>query len=291
MTTQFAPHHILVVHKSDHPAANALARRIGVWCEERALAVTLLAGAPTPQHVDMAPDLVLVLGGDGTMISVARAFVRRPAPLIGLNFGRVGFLAELAAHEWEHGLTHVLEGRCRILRRLALGWRVWRKDLLLAEGVAVNDVVMSRGALSRVICLNVSAEGQQICRVRADGLIVSTPTGCSGYAVSAGGPLVHPDIDAVVITPICPFLSHFPPVVVPGTHNVRVQILSEATETFLTADGQQNVPLAHNDSIEIFGIAHGVHYARMGEGTYFIRLKARGFIEEDISVLPQDAQS
>lgn len=282
MTNHSVPRRILVVHKTDNPTATALARRLAHWLEERRLVVTVLAGPPTPDHVDTHPDLVLVLGGDGTMIAVARAFVRRPVPLVGLNFGKVGFLTELFVDDWEADLArllnHLSEGRCRILRRLALAWKVWRHGNALCEGVAVNDVVISRGALARVVHLGVSAQGQQIGNVRADGLILSTPTGCSGYAVSAGGPLVHPNVDAIVITPICPFLSHFPPMVLPATHDIRATVLSEATETFLTADGQESVPLAHNDEIEVTCLPEGVLYARLGEGTYFNRLKARGFI-------------
>lgn len=293
MTKHRAPHHVLVVHKTDNPTATALARHLVCWLEKRQLVVTLLAGPPTPEHVDTHPDLVLVLGGDGTMIAVARAFVRRPVPLVGLNFGKVGFLTELFADTWEADLarllTHLAEGRCRILRRLALSWKVWRQGNALCRGMAVNDVVISRGALARVVHLGVSADDKQICNVRADGLILSTPTGCSGYAVSAGGPLVHPDVDAVVITPICPFLSHFPPIVLPASHNVRVQVLSEGTAAFLTADGQESVPLERHDEIEVTGLPEGVLYARLGEGTYFNRLKARGFIEEDVPVLPTEA--
>lgn len=225
-------------------------------------------------------DLVVVLGGDGTMLGVARAFVGNPVPLLGVNFGKVGFLAELHSHDWECGLAHVLEGHGHLFYRMALGWRVLREGVSMATGVAVNDVVISRGALARVISLNINGNDQHICRARADGLIFSTPTGTSGYAVSAGGPLVHPELEVITLTPICPFLCNFPPMVLPCDMRVRAEILSESVETFMTADGQELLALASGDTVEVYGIPSSVCYVRSDQGTYFRRLKGRGFIEE-----------
>lgn len=285
----FFPSRILIVYKTENTAAAELARRISQWVTARGRHAEVVRAGGGAGYARHAADLVVVLGGDGTMLEVARAFVDTPVPLAGLNFGKVGFLAEWRADQWEEGLADVLEGRCRILKRMALGWEVLRGGEIVRRGVAVNDVVISRGALSRVISLDVSAGGSPVCLVRADGLILSTPSGVSGYAVSAGGPLVHPDFDAVIVTPICPFLCNFPPMVLPPRLRTRVEVLPGSVESFLTADGQENIALAAGDAVETFGMPERAHYARTGVNTYFRRLKARGFIEEYPGALVQEA--
>ena len=279
MEQTFLPHRIVVVHKPDHEAATMLAREMAQWFAVRGCQCGVQAGSGG-DILRERPELVVVLGGDGTMLGVARKLAAAPGPLVGVNFGKVGFLAELHVGNWQEGLSCILEGHCRLLRRLALRWAVLREGARLHEGLVVNDVVLSRGALSRVISLNISADSRHICRVRADGLILSTPTGSSGYAVSAGGPLVHPELQALTITPICPFLCNFPPMVLPMPMRVSVEVMSDAVETFLTLDGQESVALAPGDVVEVSGEPDRVFYARIGEATYFRRLKARGFIEE-----------
>lgn len=289
MPTSFVPRHILVVVKPDNFAAAQLSGKIASWLRERQCSVEVVeGGGAKPDLKQYSPDLTVVLGGDGTLLGVARCFVELPRPLLGLNFGKVGYLAELHAKDWEEGLTRVLDGRCHVTQCMALGWRVLRDDHVMHEGRAVNDVVISRGALSRVISLDVSAVSvrddasveQHICMVRADGLIISSPLGSSGYAVSAGGPLVSPELNTLTIMPICPFLCHFPPIVLPHPHVVRAVVQSGSIETFLTMDGQEGVALEHGDTVEIFGLPQSVHLVRLERGVYFKRLKGRGFIEE-----------
>lgn len=291
MHAQFLPRHILVVVKPDNFPAAQLAGDISRWLQERQCRVDVLeGGGARADFRHCMPDLALVLGGDGTLLGVARGFVDSPRPLLGLNFGKVGFLAELHAKDWKEGLTRVLDGRCHVTRRMALGWRVLREGQAVHEGHAVNDVVISRGALSRVISLDVSAvepcggeEGggvQHICMVRADGLIISSPLGSSGYAVSAGGPLVSPALNTLTIMPICPFLCNFPPIVLPHPYVVRAVVQPGSVETFLTLDGQEGVALESGDTVEVFGLPESVHMVRLEKGVYFKRLKGRGFIEE-----------
>lgn len=288
MKQQFSPKRILIVVKPENHAAADQARHMATWLTGRGLSVEVAPAGGNPDVLRRTcPDLVVVLGGDGTMLGVARAFVDAPVPLLGLNFGKVGFLAELHVNNWEQGLNLVLSGNCRILKRTAIQWVVRRCGEQVRQGIAVNDAVISRGALSRVISLDISAEGQHIGKVRADGLILSTPTGSSGYAVSAGGPLVHPELNAVTITPICPFLCNFPSMVLPGHMPVSVNVISESVETFLTADGQDSIPLTCGDVVEVVALAERVLYARTSSGTYFSRLRGRGFIEEHSGIIPQ----
>ena len=297
MTAQFSPQTILVVVKPNHAAAARLAEEMGRWLSARGLHVSVVnGGGAKPELTGYRAQLAVVLGGDGSLLGVARSFVSSPVPLLGLNFGRVGFLAELTAEDWQAGLTRVLEGRCRILKSMALGWRVLREGDVAESGHAVNDVVISRGALSRVISLDVSAqcaredevEEQHICLVRADGLIISSPLGSSGYAVSAGGPLVSPELNTLTIMPICPYLCHFPPIVLPHPYMVRAVVQHGSVETFLTLDGQEGVTLQNGDIVEVFGLPDSVHFARLEAGMYFKRLKGRGFIEEHSGAASQN---
>lgn len=286
MDAQKAIRSLALVHKP-LPEVVALVGTVRAWLEERGCTVATFPNTADVRFETMDIDAVVAFGGDGTMLGVARRLTSRPVPVLGVNLGSVGFLTEINVKDWQPALERFVRGQYRLIKRMALRWKVWREGRLVSEGHAVNDAVMSRGALSRVVRFGVKAGGQDICTVRADGLIISSPMGASGYAVSAGGPLVHPALPAVVITPICPFLCNFPPLVLPLSLPVRVETLSSSVQTFLTLDGQRTVSLAPYDVVEVSGERKLVHYARIGEGTYFKRLKARGFIEDYVHSAPQ----
>lgn len=287
MTHKISSLTVLVIYKPNQPEAASLAQDISCWLGQQGCVPTIMqAGYGKVAYEDFGAQLVVVLGGDGSMLEVARHFVRQPVPLIGVNFGKVGFLADVYAPRWKEGLTAFLEGKTCLLKRMALQWRLLRRGTCIEKGVAVNDVVLARGGLSRVTTLDVSVDDQDICQVRADGLIISSPMGASGYTVSAGGPLVYPDIDALTVTPICPFLCNFPPIVLPYPMTVRAVLLSDSTETHLTIDGQVGHPLLTGDLVEVQGVPQGIHFARLRSEGYFMRLKARGFIEEHAAAVP-----
>lgn len=280
MSRTISPTHVLVVHKP-LAEAHSLAQKMRLWLEERHCRVTVApSGAGHVAYESLGAQLVVVLGGDGSMLGVARHFVNNPVPLIGVNFGKVGFLADVSAAHWEKGISAFLAGTTCLLKRMALRWQVLRGGQVLHTGVAINDVVINRGSLSRVVCLDVGTDSTSICRMRADGLIISSPMGASGYAVSAGGPLVYPELNALTITPICPFLCNFPPMVLPYPMQVRATVLPDSTETHLTIDGQEGLPLEAGDTVCVDGVPEGIHFSRLSTDGYFIRLRARGFIEE-----------
>lgn len=284
MTLQISPITVLIVHKPQQQAA-ALAQNIHTWLAEHSCESTVLQAGDGKAYQSRGEQLVVVLGGDGTMLGVARHFVDNPVPLIGVNFGKVGFLADVYASQWEEALRGFLTGKACILKRMALRWHVIRQGATVHTGVAVNDVVLNRGSLSRVISLDVSTDNCHICRVRADGLIISSPMGASGYSVSAGGPLVFPELNALTITPICPFLCNFPPMVLPCPMQIQAVVQSDYT-THLTLDGQEGLPLQQGDTVRVEGVPEGIYFARMNSESYFTRLKGRGFIEEHTSALP-----
>ncbi len=270
---------ILIVVKSHNPQASQLATSMCAWLQEQGHTLFTPSDADdVVNYCDKNLDLIIVLGGDGTMLGVARKFITRPVPLVGINFGRVGFLAELTSANWQEGLSAIVRGNYNLVKRMALGWRLYRQGNIFCEGHAINDVVITRGALSRVVSLDVSVDTEHITHLRADGIIISSPVGSTGYAVSAGGPLVHPANNNILITAICPYLCNFPAMVLPHTLSVQVTLNQSTTKTFASIDGQENFPLEVGDKIEVFCVPEAVYFTRLEQDRYFTPLRERGFI-------------
>ncbi len=269
---------VLVVVKADRQPALELGETMCRYLTaqgHQALLISSVQDNPAYSRGDL--DLVVVLGGDGTMLGVARRLVRRPTPILGVNFGRVGFLTMTPPAEWRDALDIMLSGRGHVQAHMALEWTVTRGEKVM-RGVAVNDVVVCRGAISRVNTLDIFADEQRVCQLRADGLIISSPIGSTAYTVSAGGPLLHPSVDALVLTPICPFLYKTPPVVLPPSVTVRALLHQGAIETYLTADGQEGTYLEAEDEVRVRAVPRGVLLAFAQEDSYFDRLCQRGFM-------------
>ncbi len=274
-----SPLRILVLTKKNSTSASNVAEEMCTWLKNLGHEVFTPNNLTNAHELkQLGLDLAIVLGGDGTMLALARIFVEQPIPLVGINFGRVGFLTNIESGDWQKALPDVLSGKYTIAKRLALGWRVYRNDAVVYSGNAVNDVVINRGALSRVISLDVRVDSELISRLRADGIIISSPVGSTGYAVSAGGPLVHPANNSIVVTAICPYLSNFPAMVLPHTMPVRITLNQSSTETFVTIDGQESHPLETSDVIEIFSMPEAVHFIQLSDERYFTPLRERGFI-------------
>jgi NAD+ kinase len=186
-------------------------------------------------------------------------------------------LTDAQPERWREKLQECLHGGESIRSCMALKWSLRRHGAEVTRGCAVNDVVLSRGALSRLVCLEISVDGQSMGALRADGIIVSTPVGSSGYSVSAGGSLLHPSMEALAVTPICPFLHTISPMVFPGESSCTLHILQGSTDCYLTVDGQEGHMLELGDTVTIAGLPSAVHF--MGEGAnFFERLRSRGFV-------------
>jgi NAD+ kinase len=199
-------------------------------------------------------DVVLVFGGDGTLLDVATAVMHSEgdAPLMGVNLGRLGFLTEVARSELTTALDLLMNGRSRIETRSMLEGRVHRGQQVVDTRLALNDIVVTRSALSRMTEMTVQVDGEFVCNVKADGLIVATATGSTAYNLSAGGPIVHPSVDAFVITPIAPHTLTQRPIVLPATAAIEITpIVEPQAEVIATFDGQYGVPLAANDVVRI----------------------------------------
>ena len=200
-----------------------------------------------PSHVEM----MIVLGGDGTLLSVARQVWNRDIPILGVNLGGLGFLTEISLEELHGILERVIQGDFKTDERDVLNAAVIRKGERIVEFTVLNDAVINKGALARIIDLEISINGEYLTTFQSDGLIISTPTGSTAYNLSAGGPIVYPSLHTLVITPICPHTLTNRPIVFPDDVEVRALLESEQQEVILTLDGQQGFPLEFEDVVEL----------------------------------------
>ena len=209
-------------------------------------------GGITPEEIREQAELVVVLGGDGTLISVSRLMCGSDVPILGINLGSLGFLTETTVEEMYPRLEKCLDGSPHISARMMLDVAVFRKGAEIRHGTVLNDVVINKGALARIVDLETRVNGQFLTTFKADGLIVSTPTGSTGYSMSAGGPIIHPHMSCIVITPICPHTLTNRPIVITDDSTVSVTVTSSFDEmVYLTLDGQVGIELTEGDSVEI----------------------------------------
>ena len=234
-------------------------------------AVTDAAGrAELPGQVD----LLIILGGDGTLLSMARAVGDLGVPLLGVNLGGLGFLTATTLDEMFPALEAYFGGHMAIEERMLLAARIMRKGQPLGEYAALNDIVITKSAMSRIIDLSVSVDGRHATAYRADGLIISTPTGSTAYSLSAGGPILFPTMDAVVLTPICSHTLTNRPIVVPGTDRIEVTLLADQ-EVMATMDGQVGVGLREGDTVEVCKAAARIRLVRFPQKDFFSVLRTK----------------
>ncbi|MDO5483650.1 MAG: NAD(+)/NADH kinase [Desulfovibrionaceae bacterium] len=266
--------HILLISKAGHSGAAALCQEIVHWLHTQGHRVTSIeAGYDDPAYA-LPVELAVVLGGDGTMLGVCRRMVGNRAPILGINFGRIGFLTEVQPGEWQSQITACLAGRQAPNGYPALWWRLVRAGSEHAKGTAVNDLVLGRGSLSRLIGLDVAVDGHWLGYLRCDGLILSTPLGSSGYCVSAGGALLCPGVAALSLTPICPFRKGISPMVFPDTAVFSMRMDSAG---YITLDGQEGLALETGDVVEAGCLPDAIHIIR-DEASFFERLRKKGLM-------------
>jgi NAD+ kinase len=259
------------------------------WLESRGLQVVLeaetaaLAGLTshaTASQNDLphGVDLIVVLGGDGTLLGMADRIAEAGAdvPILGVNFGSLGFLTEVTLDEIRQALEATVEGAARVDARLMLHSRVLRDQTCLHERLALNDVVVTRGPLSPIIDLSVSVGVEFVTRVRADGIIVASPTGSTAYNLASGGPIVHPTVDALVLTPIAPHTLTNRPVVIPATEEVRIESASMNADDEVVAmfDGRSGFRLRPGDVVAVRTARRPLRLVRSGR-TYFEVLRQK----------------
>jgi len=228
----------------------------------------------TRSELSSQADLVVVLGGDGTLLSVARVIGDPGVPILGVNLGGLGFLTATTHEEMFPALEAVVAGDVVLDDRMMLAAQVVRRGEPVTRHVALNDVVITKSAMSRIINLSVSVEGQYATAYRADGLIISTPTGSTAYSLSAGGPILFPTMDAVVLTPICSHSLTNRPIVLPASRRIEVTLLTDQ-DVMLTLDGQVGLALREHDTVEVRQAAGRVRLVRFPQKDFFSVLRAK----------------
>ncbi len=253
---------IAVVAKAHRPGSASTVRRLVRWlrgrhgCQiliEQETAAASGAGLPGLSREEIArrADLVVVIGGDGTLLSMARLVASRRTALLGVNLGSLGFLTEVPRQELLPTLAQVLAGRFVFDHRMMLEARVLRRGRRLHSLSLLNDIVINKSALARIIDLSISVDGRPLTTFKADGLIVSTPTGSTAYSMSAGGPIIYPNLQAILLTPICPHTLTNRPIVLPDRSRVDVRLDTPDEDVYLTLDGQVGVPLEGGDVVRV----------------------------------------
>ncbi len=274
----------LVIRPGSQRVLN-LAREVVAWCQARNLPLDVCPttakalklsgnGIPSKEMVERA-DPIITLGGDGTLIGVARYVEGKSPVFVGVNFGNLGFLTEIRPDELMSVLDDVVKGGVKCAERLLIDVQVHRKGVIVFESRAVNDVVVQKGARSRLPQLDLAVNGHDVARIRADGIILSTPTGSTAYSLAAGGSIAHPSLSVILVTPICPHSLTNRPLILPGSAMVEVELPRFDDEVIVTVDGQVSAPLESGDIVKVSQAKQTVKFVVSREKSYFDILRTK----------------
>ena len=243
------PARVAVVHKRTSPEAAACAAAAAQYLRSRG--VEALSGEG--EDVARRADLVLVLGGDGTLIHAAGLLAGRPVPILGVNMGSLGFMTEVPQSELYQAIEHVLSGKAECSQRMKLRVHLHRAGAGEEKAIdreVLNDVVIAKGTLSRMAEFQATCSGEYVTTYKADGIIVATPTGSTAYSLAANGPILFPSMRGVILAPICPHMLTQRPIVLPDDRMVEI-VLASDSEVFLTLDGQTGIGIGRGDRVQI----------------------------------------
>jgi NAD+ kinase len=246
-----------------------------LYDEETASALPNPSKGQTREHLADQSDILLVLGGDGTLLAAARVAASRRIPILPINMGSLGFLTSFTVEELYPALEETLAGRSSMSERVMLQVELLRGGTVIDCQHVLNDAVVNKSALARMIELELSIDGDFVCRYRADGLVVATPTGSTAYSLSAGGPIVHPSVEAFIITPICPHTLTDRPVVVRDSSGIEVKLTGSAEDVYLTLDGQKGTPMQFGDRIRITRSPQCLKLIQPPKKSYFEILRSK----------------
>jgi NAD+ kinase len=273
-----------VISKPAEPRAIELLKKIIRWASDNRIQLLIndhLDGAlpdlesASLEEIGAHSDLIVVLGGDGTMIAAAAAVAGRGTPVLGVNLGTLGYLTEFTVEEALPALEDAVRGDCLIDRRMMLDWRVVREGAEIGAGASLNEVVVTKAAEAKIIDIGCSVDCHHVTDYRADGLMVSTPTGSTAYNLSAGGPIIVPGTEAMVICPLCPHTLTNRPLVLPDRARVSLLLNTREQEVILTSDGQVSLRLEPGDMIEISRSQKTFNIIRARERDYFEILRTK----------------
>lgn len=269
---------VAIVAKAHAKEAKHVVSDLVTWLADHHVQVSLEStlarkvGSGSGFSLDKLPkdaDMFIVLGGDGTLLSVARAMRSRQIPILGVNLGSLGFLTDVAVKDLYETLDNIVGGDVDTVARTLLKAELERKGEAIATERVLNDVVITKGAIARIIEIAVDVDEQFVAVVRADGLIVSTPTGSTAYSLAAGGPIVHPSLDAMILTPICPHTLTYRPVVIPDRATVRLTLRGDPGEVYATFDGQASERMKTGDVIRVQKSRNAVKLVSVPGNNYF----------------------
>lgn len=249
-----------IIAKTQHRMAGESLKKISGWLKDRSIEVYMdkdtsgVIGEKSHYKRAEIPSLtglIIVLGGDGTLLSVARLIEERDVPILGVNLGSLGFLTEIGMDELYPVLENVIRGDFTVENRIMLDVFIYREGKMVANYCALNDVVINRGTLARIVYLEIKINGLYVTTYRSDGLIIATPTGSTAYSLAAGGPIVYPTMNALILSPICPHTLTNRPIVIPDDVKIEINLITPDEDALATLDGQVGYSLNYRDSIEV----------------------------------------
>ncbi len=267
-----------ILTKPKFPDVAHILKDLVAWLREHQKAVVFdgktaaLLGEPAihkKTEIAALADMVIVLGGDGTMLNAARLVEERSVPILGVNMGGLGFLTEVSLEHLYPAIEKVFEQAFVLDERLMLRARIHRHGEHVAQATILNDVVVSKGTLSRMVEIQISIDGKFVTNLRGDGLIVSTPTGSTAYSLSAGGPIIAPSVQALILTPICPHTLTHRPLLVPNSATLEVTLTSQDEGAMTTFDGQVGIAMTQGDTVVIQASEHRTRLIRFPDHTYY----------------------
>jgi len=260
---------VIIVTKPKQPNVAHAADELVQWLGQRSVAASMDPAAA--RHADLA----VVLGGDGTLLAAARLLDERQVPIVAINWGGLGFLTEVTLEEMYPALEHVLAGEFVIQSRMMMDVHLSRQGQPLSASRALNDVVINKGTLSRMIELEARVDGQYVSRFRSDGLIVSTPTGSTAYNISAGGPIIFPTMSAMIMTPICSHTLTNRPIVLPADVRIEIVLRSAQDDVYVTVDGQVGVNFQLDDHLLVRKSGVALKLVAPADKNYFDVLRGK----------------
>ena len=273
-----------IITKRNKPEALSLARDIVGWLSARGVKVfvekEIAEQIGHPDHIDRdgipsRADLLIVLGGDGTLLSVARLSRVESIPVLGINLGGLGFLTEISKEETFPVLEKIIAGDFETEQRLMLKATILRQGEIIGESTVLNDIVINKGVLARIIDMETYIDGTYLTTFKADGLILATPTGSTAYSLAAGGPIVYPSLNSIIVNPICPHTITNRPLVVHDTATVKIILKTANQNVHITLDGQVGMPLQGGDVVEAHKAPGHIQLIRSPYKTYFELLRTK----------------
>lgn len=275
-------HTVGLVAKYHEPKAAQMVRWLIPWLKKRGMKVCVETGllrrgarSCTKKEMAAEADLIISLGGDGTLLNIAPLVIRPEVPILGVNLGGLGFITEVAVGELESVLRKTLDGDYEVEKRMTLEVRVISKKGRTRKFRILNDAVIAKGARSRIIDLETYVGEDYLCTYRADGLIISTPTGSTAYSLAAAGPILEPTLGAIVLAPICPHTLTNRPIVVPSNAAIRVTLRSFGDTVFFSPDGQKGVRLNNGDKLEARDYGMPVSLIKLPSRSYYEILREK----------------